>query len=437
MISWLQPYLAFPVAVFGGGISGRGSCQLVERLGGTSVVYDQSRGVGQSREFSACKAAGHRLVIFSPGFAPEHPWLQIARAAGCVCIGELDLAVSLWPGKVYGVTGTNGKTTMVELLAHAWRESGREAYAVGNVGHAFTELVATGEASSEAIAVCEVSSFQAETLQRARFHATLWTNFAEDHLERHPGMEAYFRAKYRLIERTEGPILYGPSVARWASALGLPLPPDGLVDFESLSVEPELAGSPFAGPPQRENYLLFRAFWLRLGNSARAALDAARSFAVGPHRLAYVGRIDGATFWNDSKATNFHAVEAALQRFHAPVILIAGGKSKGGDIAGWVARIAQQVRSAVVIGETADALSAAFAAVGVPVIKTDTMEAAVAVARGMSAPGDAVVLSPGFASFDLFNGYADRGQRFESAVRALSSQFLVSSISADSNNPAL
>ena len=194
----LQPLLAAPVAIFGAGVSGLGVCAMLASLGAEGVIYD-----AKGNEFDLKRARLHRLVVFSPGFPPEHPWLELARTAGCECRGELDFAAPFWRGSVIAVTGTNGKTTLTEFLVHALREIGQVAYATGNVGFSFAQLVAEKKGgTAESIAVCEVSSFQAETMREMRPDATLWTNFAEDHLERHPTLESYFGAKWNLVART-------------------------------------------------------------------------------------------------------------------------------------------------------------------------------------------------------------------------------------------
>src|SRR5436190_828598 len=189
--TFLQPALAQPVAIFGGGVSGGGVCALLAEIGVHGRIYDVNAGRGF--EFTAAAARQHALVVFSPGFAPEHPWLQRARAAGVRCLGELDFASLFWRGKIIAITGTNGKTTLTEFLTHALGLAGCEAHAAGNIGHPLARLAAEKRGGTkDSIAVCEVSSFQAETLEYFRANATLWTNFAEDHLERHRGLESYF-----------------------------------------------------------------------------------------------------------------------------------------------------------------------------------------------------------------------------------------------------
>ena len=397
-------------------MSGSGAIALLSKLGATSVVYDRS-----GREFGADAAKAHELVVFSPGFSLHHPWLELARKSGCICMAEIDFASLFWRGKVVAVTGTNGKTTLTEFLAWALTSAGRRAAAAGNIGLPFTRLVADEDGGGPGTtAVCEVSSFQAEQLGHFVADGLLWTNFAEDHLERHAGMEAYFNAKWELVLRTPpGRFFAGSSVQRYAAQFGRLVPPAASVATEGQPGDPHLTGSAFASYPQRENFILASAWWRSEGLDESALFAAARSFRPGRHRLSRVGTVDGVTYWNDSKATNFHAVEAALSGFNAPVVLVAGGRSKGGDLPAFARRIAPRVSHAVLIGETAPALAAACEAVGVAHSLAASMDEAVRAASAAAQPSGNVLLSPGFASFDMFRNYEDRGDRFERAVAEL------------------
>ncbi len=414
--SFLRASIEQPVAIFGGGVSGVGVCALLSNLGAASAIYD-----AKGAEFTAKAAKLHGLVIFSPGFPPEHPWLALAREAGCECLGELDFAALFWRGPIVAITGTNGKTTLTEFLTHALRAAGRDAHATGNIGYSFAQLVAAKDGgSAESIAVCEVSSFQAETLQRFQADATLWTNFAEDHLERHAGLEGYFGAKWKLVAHTKaGGFFAGTSVVRFARRFDRPVPAPSVVDTENQPADERLSDTVFADYPQRENFLLAAAWWRSARMPETILFDAARTFRLGRHRLTRVAEREGVAFWNDSKATNFHAVEAALAGFAAPVILIAGGRGKGGDLSGFVHRIAPRVKHAVLIGETSAELAFHCSAFRVAHTSCSTLAEAVRRAADLADAGDAVLLSPGFASFDMFRSYADRGEQFEQLVRDL------------------
>ena len=174
---FIKPFLAEPVAVFGGGVSGQAVLDLLKRLGAKGVLFDE-RQHDARRTFSATDAAAHRLVVFSPGFRVEHPWLETALKAGCTSLGETDFAALFWRGTVLAITGTNGKTTLTEFLTHALRSMKRDARATGNVGFPFSALVAETEGGVfDDVAVCEVSSFQSETFVHFRADAALWIKF--------------------------------------------------------------------------------------------------------------------------------------------------------------------------------------------------------------------------------------------------------------------
>lgn len=418
---FIEPLLEQPVAVFGGGGSGQAVDTLLARLGAAGVVYDERPGVGAARTFGPEEAARHRLVVFSPGFPPGHAWLAAARSAECTCLGEMDFASLFWPGRIIAITGTNGKSTLTAFLAHALVAAGEDASQAGNIGFPFSRLILfRPDAGAASVAVCEVSSFQAETMLHFRADALLWTNFAEDHLERHPGLPAYFEAKWNLLGRVPAKAVFaGASVQRFAVAFGRSLPAGAAVASEGAGPDPRLEGTAFAAYPQRENFLLAQAWWRQDGRADAELYAAARTFKPERHRLARVGEHDGVAFWNDSKATNFHATEAALGTFPGRVQLIAGGRSKGGDAAGFVRRIAPRVGRVWLIGETRGELAALCAAAGVPYTVCATLEEAVRGAAGTAGPGGHVVLSPGFASFDMFRSYADRGDQFEQIVRNL------------------
>ncbi|HEX2853172.1 MAG TPA: UDP-N-acetylmuramoyl-L-alanine--D-glutamate ligase [Opitutaceae bacterium] len=412
----LQPRLTRPVAILGGGVSGQAVRQLLAALGNNGTIYDE-KGI----EFTVTAARQHDLVIFSPGFPPEHPWFSIALQKGAMCLGELDFASLFWRGRVIAITGTNGKTTLTEFLTHALRSVGCQAVATGNIGHPFSQLVLDTQGGEPSItAVCEVSSFQAEMFSHFKADATLWPNFAEDHLDRHLGMRAYFDAKWTLVTRTaSGRFFMGSSVRRFAAEFGYAIPPGAGVPTEQQAVDAGLNATVFADYPQRENFLIAAAWWRAAGLDGAALYAAARAFRVGRHRLSRVAELDGVAFWNDSKATNFHAVEAALNGFAVRVLLIAGGKAKGGNREAFISRIAGRVRHLFLIGETQEELATICSARGVAYTLCASLEEAVSKAAEMAGPGDHVLLSPGFASFDMFRNYEDRGDQFERIVRSL------------------
>jgi len=413
----LRRRLARPAAVLGAGVSGAAVAEALAAGGFASVIYDEK---GDNRAFGPEEAARHDLLVYSPGFPQAHPWLLAARRAGLPCLSELDFGALLWTGPAVAVTGTNGKTTLTEFLAFAFKRASLDAVACGNVGLPLTSLHRTASTGSF-LAVVEVSSFQAEDLRHFTPEAVLWTNFDEDHLDRHGDLETYFRAKFKLIERMMpgGILVVGESVAAHARRFGIELPESVIVATRAEAAPTVPAGSPFDSWPQLENWAVAVAYWRARGLPLRVLEESARIFRLAPHRLRKVAEASGVEFWNDSKGTNFHAVLAALAQFSVPVRWIGGGKWKGGDLRRFAENVAPLVDSAWLIGETAPELERHFASLGRPVRRFDSLQDAV-LAAAKDAPAPTVVLlSPGFSSFDMFRSYAERGVVFERAAAAL------------------
>lgn len=469
----LEKKLAKPVAIFGGGVSGNAVAEFLANNGFSSKIYDRS-GKDAGTRFEMTEAAGHDLVVCSPGFPQNHPWKAVARRAGILCLNEPDFAALFWQGTLppikrlagetddnffsriesriglTAVTGTNGKTTLTEFLAFALRRIGKDSLAVGNNGVPMTKMLAHATASNFR-PVCEISSFQAEELRYFSPRCVLWTNFDEDHIDRHGSLENYFRAKFRLVEclmrlrlavgdfpreddadtraiLAQRLLVVGESVVAAAQKFGVELP-----EWTQVATRAEVAGrvpadSIFATFSQAENYAIARRFWLANGFREKDLEAAASAFPAREHRLAKVREFGGngrarVEFWDDSKGTNFHAALAALETFpNRKIFWIGGGLGKGGDIAGFARKIGAKIEKAFLIGKTAETLCAAFAENGVPAECCPLLQSAVAssAAAAVAAGTDAVVLfSPGFASFDMFSGYAERGVRFTQCVNQL------------------
>ncbi|MEX2382164.1 MAG: UDP-N-acetylmuramoyl-L-alanine--D-glutamate ligase [Opitutales bacterium] len=408
-----------PVGIFGCGASGRAVAAYLKGRAVPYQLYDSRGEAGAKPVFGRNEAFLHDLIVFSPGFSPDHPWIAQASAADCLCLGELDFASCFWNGETVAVTGTNGKTSLTEFLVAALRTSGEEAYAVGNIGLPWTELLQK-TSGRRCVAVCEVSSFQAETLRAFSPDAVVWTNFAEDHLDRHHRMDAYFHAKWRLVERgVAGLLILEKSVRAAADTFGRRWPERAHSVDGDAPLPEGLSQTAFSRVPQRRNFALALELWRARGKDEAVLLEAARSFSAPPHRMAEVARIRDVGFWNDSKATNFAAVLAALARFDRPVRWIGGGKSKGGDLASFTGKLRHQINKGYLIGETSRELAILFARYDLPFKSCSTLPEAVESAFEDCADGENIVLSPGFASFDQFESYAHRGDQFEESVSRL------------------
>ena len=412
----IQAWLKKPVAVLGAGVSGKAVVDLVDLLGGTSCVFDEQNSDFPD-SFTLAQASEHELVIVSPGFALDHPWLLAAEEAGCEIMGELDLACMLWQGRVLAITGTNGKTTLVEFITHSLNFAGHEAYAVGNIGYPFAKLL-TKTNNRDAWAVVEVSSFQAELMKRFRADTVVWSNFSEDHLDRYGDMESYFLAKAKLLKVADAKSVFiGKEVLSAYCDFGHSLPRDTyVVDSPFIRVPKH---SIFNLKPQRENFRLAAVLFRSWGYDPEMLHDSVRSFRQSPHRLAPVSEINGIEFWNDSKATNFSSAEAALKHFHQPVYWIGGGRHKGGRIDAFAQRIGHRIKKAFLSGETAEEVAKVFQGLGVPCDTFDSLENSIKGAYSEASSGGVVLFSPGFASQKPFRHYKERGKCFEKVVSEL------------------
>lgn len=403
------------VAVFGAGRSGSAAIQLCRHLEIPSVLFDQDR-----QNDAACSHFGESdlsqfaAFVFSPGFASGHPWRVLCEESGLPCFGEAGFAASFWKGPLLGVTGTNGKSSVTTLLTDALKRSGRKAVAVGNIGAPLSEACLENMDSGTVWAVCELSSFQAELPRGLLLDGLLWTNFAEDHLDRYDSMEAYLQAKAKLLHCLQpgAPSVMGSSVPMESVSApeeGMPLAMQSGVD------------SPLSSPVQMENWQLVGKLWRALNLPEDALIAAAENFIPLPHRLQKVAAYRGVEFWNDAKATNFNASLAAVESIKLPVYWIGGGRLKGGDLARYAERLAKGISAPYLYGEAGSTLkehlSDYFKEVSVFVRLEDAVAAAYHDALA-DAPV-AVLLSPGFSSFDQFSSFEARGECFTETVLSL------------------
>ncbi|MFA5256542.1 MAG: UDP-N-acetylmuramoyl-L-alanine--D-glutamate ligase [Opitutales bacterium] len=415
----IEPLLARPVAVLGYGVSGQALGGLLARIGADFVFYD-TKGRNAVHLFDAAAAAGHSLVLYSPGFAQGHPWLEAARVAGCALMGELEFASRFWRGRLICITGTNGKTTMTELVAAVLNLSGQKALCVGNIGRPLSDIALRPECEGWT-AVCETSSFQAESLDKFRADSLIWVNFFNNHLDRHGDAKGYFAVKWKLVERLRGTeLVLGESVAAAAERFGYELPDFAQVvgpgDYVPWTMPPDSA---FGTRRQAENLLLVRRWWATSGLDTELVRRAAISLTPLPHRLNRIPAPGGVTFWNDSKATNYEACIGALENFDSKVIWIGGGMDRGETPEDLASAVAPRVRLAVLTGQCAPELARCLDLRGVPSICADSLKDAVLAAWQNAQKGENILFSPGHSSHDSFRDYTERGRFFESVVAGL------------------
>jgi UDP-N-acetylmuramoylalanine--D-glutamate ligase len=385
--------------------------------------------------------SGAALVVVSPGVPWERPELAAAREAGVPVVAELELGYRCLQGTVLAVTGTKGKSTTAAALGAMLREAGgpgTDVRVAGNIGAALCGLVA--DSTPETHFVLEASSFQLEGTDAFHPRVALFLNLSPDHIDRHGDMQRYAAAKARIFANQlpeDWAVVNGddPGVLTLACAARARLlpfstqaPPDGdgawFSDGEARlrrggSEERLFSRSAIRLPGSHlAADLLAAGAAARLLGAPSAALERAVSgFSSSSHVLERVAELDGVAYYDDSKATNVAAARAALEALDRPLVAILGGRAKGGDFRLLRAPLERRARAAVLIGEAAPLLRAALEG-AVPLLQAASLEEAVATARSAARPGDAVVLTPACASFDMFRDYAARGRAFQQAVRA-------------------
>ena len=380
------------------------------------------------------------LIVLSPG-VPELPELAAARAANVKVTGEMELGSWFNRGTLVAITGTNGKSTTTTLCGAILKASGSPTFVGGNLGEPLCEAIGTRAADPGGMVVVEASSFQLETAETFQPRVAVFLNVTPDHLDRYPDMEAYAAAKARIF-RAQGASDFAvlnendPLVLRCADGIAAqritfstdkPLSRGGWIEGDALCLRLpgcDLERYPLHNPSlmgrhNQENALAALLASRLCGATPSEARRALHEFRALAHRMELVADAGGVAYYDDSKGTNVGAVTAALSGFPRPVVLIAGGKDKGGDYAPLASAFARIGRAAVLIGEAADRIAASFALVVPPerIVRAKNLEEAVALAAGLAQSGDAVVLSPACSSFDMFRDYAHRAEVFRGAVR--------------------
>ncbi len=369
-----------------------------------------------------------RTVVKSPGVPQQALAVAQARRRGLGVIGELELAWRLLPNEWVAVTGTNGKTTTVELLGHVYREAGLPVAVAGNVGTAVASLA--GGLEAQATIVCEASSFQLEDTEAFSPETAVLLNLTEDHLDRHGTMEAYLAAKLQAFARQgNDDLAVFPCDLRVEDLGGCARrvcfgdePEAELADRAGQlwwAEEPLLAVDEIRlrGPHNRANAMAAAAVALARGLPREPVADALRSFAGVAHRLEEVARRDGVLYVNDSKATNVASALVALRSFDGGVHAILGGRGKGGGYRALRDEVAARCAGVYLIGEEADAIAADLEGLEVRLRRCGDLERAVAAAREAARPGEVVLLSPACTSYDQYRDFEARGEHFRALAR--------------------
>ena len=382
--------------------------------------------------FDPAVLEGADQIVVSPGVSLREPFLLQAAARGLDLIGDIELFARETGGRVIGITGTNGKSTVTTLVGEMAKAAGIVVRVGGNLGEPALDLL---DGPPAAMYVLELSSYQLETTHSLQLEAAAILNVTPDHLDRYRDVAEYAAAKARIFERCATAIvnlddaLVGRMTRPGQRRLGFSLSRSD-ADFRLVDRDGSAwlaAGSEALMPvdalrlPGRHNAanaLAALAVGTACGMPRAAMTEVLARFEGLPHRSQLVAEAHGLRWIDDSKGTNVGATQAAIEGLHGPLVLIAGGDGKGQDFAPLAGSCRGKVRAAVLIGRDARAIGAAIAG-SCQVHYADSMEAAVASAARLAQPGDTVLLSPACASFDMFRDYAHRGDVFAAAARRL------------------
>lgn len=444
------------VLVFGLGISGIGAAGLLEKRGADVILYDGNDKL--DREAIRKKLAeGSRaeiitgafpeelfdvldLVVLSPGVPTDLPVLQKMRQKGIRMMGEIELAYLFGKGQIFAITGTNGKTTTTALLGHIMKHAFSSVFVVGNIGNPYTTIV--DDTKDDSVIVAEMSSFQLESIVTFRPRVSAILNLTPDHLDRHHTMEAYIQAKMNIAKNQtaddycilnyEDEVLreFGqkitPQVIYFSSARTLE---EGMY-LENGNIIYKKAGEEgrilchveelkLLGTHNYENVMAASAMALAWGVSLQTVKEAVCTFEGVAHRIEFVSEINGVAYYNDSKGTNPDAAIKAVQAMKRPTVLIGGGYDKKSDYKEWIESFDGKVKRLILLGATKEKIAKQAKECGfTDFVFADTFEEAVKMAAESAKPGDAVLLSPACASWDMFKSYEERGDKFKEIIKS-------------------
>jgi UDP-N-acetylmuramoylalanine--D-glutamate ligase len=449
------------IAVVGIARTGLAAAPVLKRLGARVTLSDSLSAEELAGRYREAQALGVDLragvapesvvgdadiLVPSPGIKPGSPIIQQALERGIPILSEIEVAYRVAEAPILAVTGTNGKTTTTILLGEMMRAAGKKTFVAGNVAADDIKLpliAAAGEAESEDVIVAEISSFQLMWVEKFRPRVGVLTNITPDHMNWHQNFQEYVNAKGRLFaqQRTEDVAIVnrvnaparaigervrsrlfwfdrghcmgddsacvrgGRILARWGGA-----------EYDMGPVE----DFKLPGRHNLENALAAAGAAIAFGIDSEAVRDALREFRGVVHRMELVAEVGGVQFINNSMCTNVDAAVRSLEAMSRPTVVIAGGASKNTNFEQMGAAIALYAKGLVLIGEAADAIEDAARSAGFDrITRAGSLEDAVRKAAGLVDTGEAVMLSPGCASFDMFSDFQARGDAFRQAVRAL------------------
>ena len=449
------------VLVFGSGISGEAACSLLLREGAEVVLYDGNDKLDREEILSKIPESGNGslqillgtladekkaqllktldLVVMSPGVPTDLPIVNEMRDRGIPIWGEIELAYEAGKGEVLAITGTNGKTTTTSLLGQIMKNYTENTYVVGNIGNPYTSVAL--ETTEDSVIVAEMSSFQLETIETFRPRVSAILNITPDHLNRHHTMENYIKAKEAITEnqtkeefcvlnyedevlrefgeKTNATPFFFSSKRELETGIFLK---DGEIIFRNpdevrVCKTNELQ---LLGTHNYENVMAAVAMAALYGVPMDTIRDVIRRFSGVEHRIEYVTEKNGVAYYNDSKGTNPDAAIRGITAMNRPTVLIGGGFDKQSEYDEWIESFHGKVKKLILIGETKKKIAETARKCGFTAYMfADTLEEAVTLASREAKEGDAVLLSPACASWDMFGSYEERGEKFKELVKSL------------------
>lgn len=440
------------IIVIGMGKSGLAACELLKRMGARCCAFDENRQMEASvRERfgdvpvylgdlpeDVCRELDGAVI--SPGIPLTKPAVVMLREKSIPVIGEVELAYLAEKGTVIGITGTNGKTTTTSLTGEIMKAYAESVFVVGNIGNPYTKEVEKTSAGS--VTVAEISSFQLETIDTFCPDVSAILNITPDHLDRHGSMEEYIKAKFRITEnQTENQLCvlnYEDEVLRdRASGLRCRLAffssrrpvKNGLYQNENHDIVDGATGeilmnmrdSRIPGDKNCENIMAAILMTRELGVPGDVIVSAVKAFHAVEHRLEYVCTKNGVEYYNDSKATNPDAAVTGISSMSRRTVLIGGGYDKSAEYDDWIQAFDGKVKKLILLGDTREKIAATAERLGFTEYEmADSLENAVKRASEIASPGDAVLLSPACASWDMFDSFEQRGTLFKEYANHLS-----------------
>ncbi len=389
---------------------------------------------------------GVDLIAISPGVPLADPIVAKAVSRGMPVVGDIELfawEIHKQPmrPKLIGITGANGKTTVTSMVAHMCKTAGKDAVAAGNISPAVLDVMMQRGNAQADVWVLELSSFQLETTSSLHADAATVLNVTEDHLDRYDGMEDYAAAKARVLlgcgvqvlnrddvrsmamQHTDSKtVSFGLNEAQHDTDYGIQTVGAEIWLMQGAQRLMKVSELQVSGLHNFANALAALALCDAIGLDRQAAILGLRSFKGLPHRVEKIAEIAGITYYDDSKGTNVGATEAALKGLGQPAVVILGGIGKGQDFTPLRVAVQAHARAVVLIGEDAEVIALALQGAGVEMLRASDMVDAVQQASRKAKSGDAVLLSPACASFDMFRNYEHRAQVFIAAVKELQAE---------------